>query len=118
MRAMMLAVGALTAVVAATAPASARDRTGFQAIATGDLASAERTLVAERRIYPDRPELMLNLAAVYAKTGRSVEAAALYRAAALAPEVAMQMPNGAVVSSRDVAQRGQGRLATVEVAAR
>ena len=29
----------------------------------------------------------------------------------------MEMPNGTTLSSRDVARRGQSRLATVEVAA-
>ncbi|RYG79345.1 MAG: tetratricopeptide repeat protein, partial [Alphaproteobacteria bacterium] len=41
------------------------------AIATGDYDGAERALLAERKIYRERPELLLNLAAVYARTGRA-----------------------------------------------
>jgi Flp pilus assembly protein TadD len=100
------------------APVMAADRTGFQAITAGDYSAAEQTLVAERRIFPRRPELMINLAAVYARTGRSSEAASLYRAALQADDVEMAMPNGAVASSRAVAQRGLDRLGGVTLATR
>jgi len=59
------------AIAGVAAPALAADQNGYQAIVAGDLATAERSIVAERQIYPDRPELMLNLAAVYRKTGRA-----------------------------------------------
>ena len=55
----------ILALAGVAAPALAADQNGYQAIVAGDLATAERSIVAERQIYPDRPELMLNLAAVY-----------------------------------------------------
>ncbi len=100
----------LSLVVAAT-PAIAAERTGYSQIAAGNMGAAERSIVAERRIFPDRPELMLNLAAVYRNTGRAAEAKALYAAVLDKPAVALDMPSGAVVSSHDLAQRGLARFA-------
>lgn len=97
------------------APAVARDRTGYRQIASGDLAGAERTLVAERRIFPARPEFMLNLAAVYSRTGRPSQAAALYGAVLAAPDVALELPDGATASSHAIARAGRARLAQVDV---
>jgi Flp pilus assembly protein TadD len=110
----------IASLVAATlsTPSLAADRTGFQAISAGDYQTAEATLVAERRIFPRRPELMINLATVYARTGRTGDAAALYRAALIADDVEMAMPDGAVSSSRAVAQRGLDRLGGVALATR
>ncbi len=110
-------IASLVAAAFAT-PALASDRNGFQAIAAGDYQTAERTLLNERRIFPNRPELMINLATVYARTGRATEAATLYRAAIDAEDVEMAMPNGDVTSSRVVAQRGLHRLGGVAVATR
>ena len=59
------------AVAAMAVPATAQVRTGFTAISTGSLAEAERVLTRERAMFPQRPELMLNLAAVYARTDRA-----------------------------------------------
>ena len=105
-----LATLALIAAVTAT-PALARDTTGFHAIAAGDLGAAEQTLKAERRIYPQRPELMLNLAFVYARTGRVAEASALYRAVLSRDEVMLETPAGAEASSHAIATAGLGRVA-------
>lgn len=108
MRTVMLS---LAGVLIMTGAANAAERTAYPAIASGDLAAAERMLVAERRIYPDRPELMLNLAAVYARTGRAGEARALYQAVRARPASVMDLPDGATASSHDVAARGLNRLA-------
>lgn len=113
-----LAITALFGFAAAATPAMAADRTAYQAIAAGDYATAEQALTTERRIFPRRPELMINLAAVYARTGRASEAASLYRAALTAQDVEMAMPDGAVASSRAVAQRGLDRLGGVTLAVR
>lgn len=105
------------ALIVAT-PALASERTGFTAIASGDFTRAEQQLNAERRIYPQRPELMLNLAAVYAKTNRATAARALYAAVLDRPAVAMDLPNGAVLSSHDIASTGLNRLPTAQMATR
>ncbi|HXH17196.1 MAG TPA: tetratricopeptide repeat protein [Sphingomonas sp.] len=100
-------LGAPTPVLAA--PSATTDRTGYTAIAAGDLAAAEQRIVAERRIFPQRPELMLNLASVYQRTGRASAARALYMEVMERPAVAMDLPSGAVVSSHDLASRALGR---------
>ncbi|MEG3164235.1 tetratricopeptide repeat protein [Sphingomonas sp. PB2P19] len=102
---------ALAMAVAAT-PALAADRTGYTAIAAGNMTVAEQRIVAERRIFPDRPELMLNLAAVYRNTGRDSQARALYIAVLDRPAVALDTASGAVVSSHDLAQRALARFST------
>jgi thioredoxin-like negative regulator of GroEL len=111
-----LATLAAVAVLAMPGVAQANDRNGFAAIATGDYAHAERILVAERRIYPSRPELMLNLAAVYRQTGREADAQALYADVLRRPDVLMDLPNQRTMSSHAVARKGMGRL--TQVAAR
>jgi Flp pilus assembly protein TadD len=85
------------------------DRTGYTAIAAGDLSTAEQRIVAERKIFPQRPELMLNLASVYRRTGRESEARALYTAVLERPSVAMDLPSGTVMSSHDLASRALAR---------
>ena len=105
-------------MTAATAPAMAAERTGFQAISAGNLPMAERQIDAAMRVTPGRPELMLNLAAVYLETGRDAQARALYSAVLRDPAVAMDMPSGAVMSSHDVAMRGLQRLPEQAVATR
>ncbi|RZM12153.1 MAG: tetratricopeptide repeat protein [Sphingomonas sp.] len=115
MRGMMI-LGVIAGLAAA--PAMAGERTGFASIRAGDLPSAERMLVAERRIYPNRPELMLNLAAVYQQTGRSMAAASLYRDVLARPAVTMDMPNGAVRSSHQVADQALVNLAPTAIATR
>ncbi|MEH3101116.1 tetratricopeptide repeat protein [Sphingomonas adhaesiva] len=106
---------AAAAVVAV--PALAKDRTGYQAIAAGDLSQAQATLAQERAIYPHRPELMLNQAAVFARTGRIAEARALYGEVLARDAVALDLPDGNVASSHAVAERGIMRL-TSAIAAR
>lgn len=100
-------LGAATPALAAQS--NGVDRTGYTAIVSGDLDMAERRLVAERRIFPERPELMLNLASVYHRTGRESAARALYAAVLDRPSVAMDLPSGAVVSSHDLATQALGR---------
>ncbi|UVO51834.1 tetratricopeptide repeat protein [Sphingomonas sp. SUN019] len=117
----IVAAATLSLMVASPALADStapRDRTGYRAIAAGDLALAERDLVAERRIFPQRPELMLNLAAVYARTGRVAEARALYDAALNAPAVELDISGGKVATSHEVARAGQAMLSSGQIASR
>lgn len=105
----MIATALLAAGVVAM-PASAKDRTGYHAIAAGNLFQAQATLAQERAIYPDRPELMLNQAAVFARVGRIAEARALYGDVMSRQPVALDLPDGSVASSHLIAQRGIARL--------
>ncbi len=107
----MRAIAMVMVAVGMTTPAMAQ-RTGYQAISAGDFTTATRQIEAERRIFPQRPELMLNLAVAYARTGRIADARSLYGEVLRRPAVAMDMPNGAVTSSHAVAARGLARLTT------
>ncbi|HEU0044405.1 tetratricopeptide repeat protein [Sphingomonas sp.] len=89
--------------------AAAADRVAYQAITAGDFAAAAQQLESERRIYPQRPELMLNLAAAYRGMGRLAEARALYSAVLSRPAVMLDRPNGDPISSRDLAVVGLER---------
>lgn len=116
MRTMVMAAGAAVMAIAATS-ASAQDRMGYLSIAGGDLSAAQATLERERAIFPDRPELMVNLAAVYARTGRTAEARALYADVLDRDAIDLELGNGSTISSHDVARRGLLRLDTT-IAAR
>ena len=116
----------LTAIVVAAplalTPAAQAQTTGqpnaHLAIAAGDYAAAERQLLAEQRVFPARAEVMLNLAAVYAKTGRVADARAMYhRVLALKP-VAMDVADGQIAASHAVAQRGMRQLDAAQMAGR
>lgn len=108
----MIGLSAMVAVALVAAPAAAKDRTGYRAIAAGDLALAQATLAQERAIFPDRPELMLNQAAVFARTGRIAEARDLYDGVLQRGAVALDLPDGSVASSHAIAQRGLARLSS------
>ena len=99
------------ALVGAAAPALAADQNGYQAIVSGDLSAAERHILAEQAVYPGRPELMLNLAAVYRRTGREAGARALYKRVLERRDIAMDLPwcGGLVARSGTTrARRGPG----------
>lgn len=116
-----LAVAAL-ASLATIVPAQAQMRTGmtasppaapyaeYESIRSGRLQQAEAALLAERVQHPRAPEIALNLAAVYAMTGRAQLAAPLYDEVLASKAIAMDMPSGSVVSSHDVARTGASRL--------
>lgn len=112
---------ALTAATALflTAPVRAGDQTAYQRIAAGDYARAERVLLAERRDAPNRPEILLNLAAVYRQTGRAADARALYADVLRQPAKELDMLSGRTVSSHDVATTALASLpAETAIAAR
>ena len=104
----LLVAGALGITGASTA--SAQDRTGYHAIKQGDFSTAERTLTAQRRIHPDRPELMINLAAVHSRAGRTDEARALYEAVLARPNLLMDVTPDETAWSHDLAAAGLRRL--------
>lgn len=118
MRAACLVFAAVP-LVALALPASAQDRgLATTQIATGAYADAEKALAAELRIYPNRPELLLNLAAVYAKTGRAAQARALYGAVLAQDDVLMDLPADRTAGSHAIARTGLARLDRVQFSAR
>lgn len=115
-----LAVAVATAVIAAT-PALAQDgavRLAHDAIVGGNYVKAERLLSAERQIYPGSAEVLVNLAAVYAATGRQMQAATLYRQVLDRDPVLLDRGDKSVVSSHQIAQAGLGRIGAYQTAAR
>lgn len=112
--------GIISAAVLASAatPATAQDLNGFQAISTGDLTRAEQELTVQRRDFPARPELMLNLAHVFAKTDRQDQARVLYREVLARRDVAMDLADGTVVRSHVLAELGLTRLGGTTLAVR
>lgn len=111
----LLAAAPLVAALPAQAQESAVAATQ---ISQGDLAAAESALLAELRIHPGRPELLLNLAAVYAKTGRTGEARGLYTKVLSKDDVLMDLSVDRTAGSHMLAQRGLRRLDTVQFSAR
>ena len=107
-------------VVALATPfaAGAQQRTAYQQIAAGDFGKAEQTLIAERRIFPQRPELMLNLAAVYQQTGRAEQARALYDQVLSQPDVVMDVSAERTAGSHAIARNGLRRLPGVQMTSR
>lgn len=76
------------------------------AIQSGDFALAERRLLAEQKVFPAKPEILLNLAALYTKTGRHAEARAIYNRVLTLDPVAMNVTSGEVAPSHLIAGRG------------
>lgn len=76
------------------------------AITAGHLSSAERTLEREIRAGSREPEVLLNLAAVYAITQRPSAARELYQRVLDAKDTSLVMPSSQVAGSHDVARRG------------
>ncbi|MBM3928480.1 MAG: tetratricopeptide repeat protein [Sphingomonadales bacterium] len=114
---------ALAAAVAAmvATPALAQDgavRSAHNAILGGDYAKAEQLLIAERQIFPANAEVLVNLAAVYAATGRQMQAATLYRQVLDRAPVLLDRNDSSVVSSHQIAQAGLGRINAYQTAAR
>lgn len=108
---LVIAAAGMTAMIAAPAMAQQRAvRASHAAIVTGDLRSAERMLVAERRIFPKRAELLLNLAAVYARSNRTREAAALYDQVLAGDDAMMDVSEGRSLGAHALARLGKSKL--------
>ena len=110
--ALIAAVGGALLTTAGLAQ-SQEQRYGFSAIAKDDLAGAEARLLAQRAAEPNEPSVLLNLAYVYARTGRTDQAMALYRQVLAGENVLMLTGGRQHVWSRDLAQRGLDRARTM-----
>ena len=98
--------------------ASAQSRNAPTLIAAGDYRAAEQVLDADRKIFPQEPELLLNLAAVYQYTNRGTQARALYQDILAQPNVLMDLSAERTAWSHEVAQNGLRRLAGVQMSSR
>ncbi len=111
----------LAAPLALIPAAQAEKVEGAYAHATiqrGDYAAAERKLLADARVFPNKPEVLLNLAAIYTRTGRHSEARALYNHVLALQPVAMDVVDGQIAPSHLIAERGMRQLDAARMAAR
>lgn len=99
------------ALAGAFGGAEPQDFSGATLLMKGDYAAAERAIDRERRMFPDSPDLMLNLAIVYARTNRSDDARRLY-AEVLAHPDEMLESGRATMSAHAIARRGLAILAS------
>jgi|GEM_PF-962816 len=100
-------LGSALAVMGIASSANAQDaRYAHAAITAGNLSTAERALERESRAGNREPEILLNLAAVYAMTQRPTEARELYLRVLNARDASLVMPSSQVASAHDVARRG------------
>lgn len=118
MRVVRICAGLALAAVAgaATTPAQAggtSDAAISKSIMRGDYADAERALLPRLAAGEDTPELLLNLAAVYALTGRTEAAQALYRWVLSERDAVMDLSERDADSSsaHAIAREGLQRLA-------
>jgi Tfp pilus assembly protein PilF len=105
------------AAAATAAPAVAQlraDPYAHAAIARADFDQAERKLRAAQRVFPDKPEVLLNLAAVLARTGRSDSARALYRRVLANDDVSLLRADRSTVDAHDLARAGLAKLTTTD----
>ncbi len=100
-------------------PAQAQSRNGdpvaSAAIFDGNFSQAEQQLSARLRLDPDQPELLLNLAAVYAQTGRTSQARALYIRVLQQRDVEMDLSADRVSTSHVVANKGLQYIRTLQL---
>lgn len=100
-------------------PAQAQDSAvASSQILNGAYDKAEQKLLAELRVHPNRPELLLNLAAVYVQTGRDSEARALYSKVLAQEDILMDISAERTAGSHVIAQNGLKRIDTVQFSAR
>jgi len=102
----LLVAAALAGSVGGADP---QDFSGATPLLRGDYAAAEAAIERERRMFPNSPDLLLNLATVYIHTQRIDQARQLY-ASVLAQPDEMLDSGKAQLSAHTLAQRGMAAL--------
>ncbi len=90
--------------------ASAQEFNGAEQIARGDYIAAEQVIAKQQRMFARDADLRINLAAVYARTGRQADARRLYQAVATAPDEKLDLADRSVAWSHTLAAEGLRRL--------
>ncbi|MEI9926619.1 MAG: tetratricopeptide repeat protein [Sphingomonas sp.] len=110
----------LAAPLLAAMPAQAQsfETTASTTIRNGTYGEAERILTRELRSQPNRPEFLLNLAAIYLHTGRADAARALYRRVLSLDEVDMDLASNTSAGSHAIALAGLRRIEGKQVSSR
>ncbi|OYY68436.1 tetratricopeptide repeat protein [Sphingomonas sp. 28-63-12] len=108
----------------AYAQTTVEDHSGYTEIMHGNFSAAEKTVIKQRDAFPDDADLMLNLAAIYAQTGRISKARSLYIEVLDRADQSMLLAQNRTAWSHDIARRGLQRLgpqqrpASTEITAR
>lgn len=106
---------AFLVAAAVASPGLAAQEYGYQQIAEGKLLLAKSQLEAARVAEPNEPSVMINLAAIYARTGRAEQAQAMYQQVLATDNVLLEMGDHRPAWSHSLARRGLQRS---EMAAR
>lgn len=97
---------AAVALLALVSPVAAQDHSlAANEIMRGSYAEAEQKLLAQMR-FDQRPEVQLNLAAIYYATGRADQARSLYEQVLQKDEVPMTVSTEQTASSHAIAHAG------------
>ena len=111
MKVLVLSMAVASALVLpAAAQSAASDDLGYQAIRNMDWATAEMQLQAGLQKDPGNVSRQLNLAWVYAQTGRTAEAAALYEEILRRDRDRVATLSSGGTSTAELAKRGLNRL--------
>lgn len=100
---------AFLVAAAIASPGLAAQEYGYQQIAEGKLLLAENQLEAARVAEPNEPSVMINLAAIYTRTGRADRAQSMYAQVLASENVQMEMGDRRPAWSHDIARRGLQR---------
>ncbi|WP_033921762.1 tetratricopeptide repeat protein [Sphingomonas sp. 37zxx] len=115
----LIIVAAMLGVPAASAVAQNRtDPYGHDAIERGQFSEAEASLRAQLALEPAKPELLLNLAAIYARTNRLDQAEVMYQRVIAGEDVSLLLRPDHALGAHAIAQRGLGKLDVQRTAAR
>jgi Flp pilus assembly protein TadD len=109
MRPVLLALATVSFVAGTASAQTQEQRYGFNAIERDDLAAAEARLDAARLEQPGEPSVLINLAHVYWKTGRTDQAEAMYRQVLAGQNVLMLTGTHQQLWSHALAQKGLDR---------
>ncbi len=105
-----LVAAAAVSLIALASPAVAQDSSlAARAIMTGSYAKAEQQLLTQMRS-DARPEVQLNLAAIYYATGRVDQARSLYEQVLQKDDVMMTVTTNRTAGSHAIAQKGLSYL--------
>lgn len=117
MKALLVGMAAVLSVSALPAFASS-DFSGAAELQRGDYAAAERVIRHQLEMWPGDADLLLNLATVYRRTGRSNDARAVYSAVLARPEDVIDLSDRTSRSSHVVARIGLSALNRAQLTAR
>lgn len=95
-----------------------RGALGFDALMSSDLSTAEAQLKASPGAFWNDPAKLINYGQVMARTGRTDEAAALFRHAMSVDDVELVLADGTVMTSRDAAATALKRLRPIQLSSR